>query len=729
MFNISPYFALFLLVITFDVFAGIDKKHDDNINLTLGNGEGQPGEHYWQQKLTYKITAHLQPSKKYLQASAEVTYYNNSPDSLTKLWFELPQQRFKAQSKSIKFNKPALTKHDSVVAGTNYLKVFDKSGKPLKVHWHDTFFFIEPTNEIKAHSQRKFTFEWDLTLVNRTHTMRPRSGYEVFEKDKMLLGLAQWFPRAVAYTSAIKWSLTPFLGEAEFSLELADYQVTLSLPSDYLVMATGQLQNPEAVLSTSQYDKWLNLAEEPVFITETTASTPASTKQDSKLNDKIWYFSANNVRDFSFATGNNLLWQSQKLVIKGKPIRLNVVFPDNGRWLWAHYALAATRHSVQYLSNTLGEFPFETLSIVNLSGISMEYPGIKFVGFRGPDHNINAKQAVYSRTEKYDVIGGIIHEVAHSYFPMQVNTDERLQGFFDEGLTSYLSYLVEQAWNPNFQSFYGKPFRVFEASKKDNYSPPYQFADEVSNKLDSHYHVPAVAFNVLNQSLLDDNQFHQVLVDFITTWQGKRAYFKDFTNFVTSQAGKDLKWFWYHWFETNKHVDMAIDHIELVPSNKNSLSAVDFGDDDTNNITLAQINVIDPSREKPLGTSFEGINPDKQDQYSYTSDDNELSTFNWETCLFEQKDKRKLAKQELQTGIRLQLSNLGGIPAPIVVKVILNDGTSLLKTWPEKLWLLHSNPIKLVWNFEREVNIRCIVLDAERMTGDVDRENNLYIVK
>ena len=105
-----------------------------------------------------------------------------------------------------------------------------------------------------------------------------------------------------------------------------------------------------------------------------------------------------------------------------------------------------------------------------------------------------------------------------------------------------------------------------------------------------------------------------------------------------------------------------------------------------------------------------------------------MSTFNWETCLLEQRDKRKLAKQDLQTGIRLQLSNLGGIPAPIVVKVILNDGTSLLKTWPAKLWLMQSSPITLLWDFESEVNIRCIVLDAERMTGDVHRENNLYRV-
>ncbi len=721
MHNVIKYSVLFLLLIILGAKANSEIEHHASINMSLGNGEGQPSKHYWQQKLRYKIKAQLQPSKKYLKASAEVKYYNNSSDELPLLWFELPQQRFKVGSKSYKINEFTLAKEEPVQAGTSYLKVFNKSGTQLKVSWHDTFFSVELVSAVKPQSHTELKFEWDLTLINREHKMHPRSGYEIFENNKSILGGAQWFPRAVAYTAANKWSLNPFLGEAEFSLELADYQVEINLPSDYVVLATGELDNPTAVLSKEAYEKWHNIAQTPVVI--------YPSKDVSNITNKKWRFKAKNVRDFSFAAGNNLLWHTQQVNVLGEMIRLNVAFPDNGRWLWNNYAFSATYHSVNYLAELFTMVPFKTLSVINLSGISMEYPGIKFVGFRGPDHNINDKQASYSRTEKYDVIGGIIHEIAHSYFPMTVNIDERVEGFFDEGLTSYLSYLVEQAWNPNFQSFYGKPYRVHEATNKPEYSAPYKLADDLSNKLDSHYHVPAVAFNVLNQSLLDKGQFQQVLADFIHLWQGKRSYFKDFTNFVEAQSNKDLQWFWHYWFETNKHVDLAIEALELVPSKQNSDTNDVVENNNAINAATTQLKVIDPAKAKPLVDSFEGINPNKQDKYSYSSDDTELSSFYWEKCLLDQKSKHFAVKQDFQAGIRLQLNNLGGIPAPIVLKVFLDDGTSLIKTWPAELWLEQPSPITLAWDFAKDVQISCIVLDPNRMTGDIQRENNLYIVK
>src|SRR5690606_18908781 len=107
-----------------------------------------------------------------------------------------------------------------------------------------------------------------------------------------------------------------------------------------------------------------------------------------------------------------------------------------------------------------------------------------------------------SRTEKHDVLGGIMHEVAHSYFPMLVNTDERQEGFFDEGMVSFLAYLLEQSWSTNFQSFYGDPSEVGAVMQKASYAAPVRRADHFSAKLDSHYHVPAVAWVILRQHII-----------------------------------------------------------------------------------------------------------------------------------------------------------------------------------------------------------------------------------
>ncbi|RHW76476.1 M1 family aminopeptidase [Colwellia sp. RSH04] len=727
MHNIKIYCVLFLLVMSLDLEAATDNKPQNIIEMSLGNNDGLPNDSYWQQKLDYKIIAKLEPKNKYLTASAEVTYYNNSPTDLLILWFELPQQRFKEEKQK--------TSESNDIA-TKYLQVTDKYGTPLKVVWRGTFFSIEPTQPIKARSEFVFHFSWDLTLINRSDALQPRSGFETFDEDKFLFGVAQWFPRAVAYSAARGWSLTPFLGKGEFSLELADYDVEINLPSNYLVLATGQLKNPDTALSKKQYKQWLTLTDTPVFI----SSSVEESKGKLKNENKKWHFEAYNVRDFSFAAGNNLIWQSQKIKVLDKSIRLNVSYPDNGRWLWHQYALPATRHSVNYLTELLGVFPFKTLNVVNITGISMEYPGIKFVGFRGPNVEVNKEEIKYTRTEKYDVIGGIIHEVAHSYFPMTVNTDERLEGFFDEGLTSYLSYLVEQAWNPNFQSFYGKPYRVFEANHKVDYSAPYQLADKVSNKLDSHYHVPAVAFNVLNKLVLEKHNFNEILANFIKQWRSKRAYFKDFENFVSAQSNENLQWFWHYWFETNKRVDLSIDNVELISASE----SIEFPTHQTQHKhkpqeNIAAINyaivkntaVSDPSQAKLLGNSFEGLNLSKQDQYTHFSDDVELAAFHWEMCAYSQMNN---SHQILSSGVKFTVNNIGGIPSPIELKVILNNGESLNKKWPVEYWLINIDSVKskkslqLEWLFEKNVKIKCVVVDPRRMTGDTQRENNYYAV-
>ncbi|MBU1311537.1 MAG: hypothetical protein KKE30_18600, partial [Gammaproteobacteria bacterium] len=210
------------------------------------------------------------------------------------------------------------------------------------------------------------------------------------------------------------------------------------------------------------------------------------------------------------------------------------------------------------LAQYFGDFPFTAMNVVNIAGIGMEYPGITFVGFRGPNAAINGPAPAYSRTEKHDVLGGIMHEVAHSYFPMLVNTDERQEGFFDEGMVSFLSYLLEQRWSTDFQSFYGDPGEVGVVMHKSSYAAPVRRADHFSAKLDSHYHVPAVAWVILRQHLIGPELFDATLSDFVHHWRGKRAQFADIIRFFHAKTGLDLHWFWRGWFYSNKHVDLAL---------------------------------------------------------------------------------------------------------------------------------------------------------------------------
>ncbi|MEO3877324.1 M1 family metallopeptidase [Rheinheimera fenheensis] len=516
------------------------------LSLPAGSSStGVPSAQYWQQQVNYRIQAELLPDTATLSASADIEYHNNSPQPLTELWFELPLNRFLPDSISTALHGEGLGS-----AGVRQIAFFVKK-QPLPLLRQDTFYRVSLPKPLASGASTRLNVSWQLQLPERTDPRRPRAGVERFSDGSKLFGVALWFPRAVAFTDS-GWALSPFIKDAEFATEPGDYQFDIRVPADYVVLASGELQNAAEVLSKTQYQAWQQRG----------SSQTLQVQPGSGSGKKSWQFQAQNVRDIAFAAGNKLIWHIEQLKLNGRWHRLNVAYPDNGRWLWHKYALASTRHSVQQLAEYFGEFPFSVMNVVNIAGIGMEYPGITFVGFRGPDAPVNGPAPAYSRTEKHDVLGGIMHEVAHSYFPMLVNTDERQEGFFDEGMVSFLSYLLEQSWSIDFQSFYGNPDDVGAVMHQATYAAPVRRADHFNAKLDSHYHVPAVAWVILRQHLIGSELFDATLRDFVRHWRGKRAQFADIIRFFHAKTGQDLHWFWRGWFYSNKHVDLALAGID-----------------------------------------------------------------------------------------------------------------------------------------------------------------------
>ncbi|SNY56645.1 hypothetical protein SAMN06297280_3100 [Arsukibacterium tuosuense] len=515
---------------------------------------GVPSAQYWQQQVDYQINAELKPASATINATGQIHYQNNSPQTLTALWFELPLNRFLPDSISTALHGKGLG-----AAGLQQIR-FSADNKELTLLRQDTFYRVSLAEPLLPGQRASLNVSWQLQLPERTDPRRPRAGVERFSDGSSIFGVALWFPRAVAFTDE-GWALSPFIKDAEFATEQGNYQVNISLPAEYLLLATGELTNPEQVLTEAQYRAWQQQGSAQLLMPELLVPELLMPKSGDGTASKTWQFSATQVRDFAFAAGNKLIWQTEQLNINGRWQRLNVAYPDNGRWLWHKYALASTRHSVIELSEYFGEFPFKTMNVVNIGGIGMEYPGITFVGFRGPDAAINGPAPAYSRTEKHDVLGGIMHEVAHSYFPMLVNTDERHEGFFDEGIVSFLAYLLEQRWSTDFQSFYGDPKDVGAVMQQAAYAAPVRRADHFSAKLDSHYHVPAVAWVILRQHLIGPELFDATLRDFVGHWRGKRAKFADIIRFFHAETGLDLHWFWRGWFYSANHVDLALANV------------------------------------------------------------------------------------------------------------------------------------------------------------------------
>jgi hypothetical protein len=661
----------------------------------ISSPAGTPSESYWQQQLSYKIDAKVDTDNASLKASAVLDYRNQSPDTLTTLWFELPQQRFAPGSLARKQYQAEA----SETGGTTSLRVTDAAQQPLALSWQDTLVAVTLDEPLKPGQQVQLHFDWDLKLVSRSHQLVPRSGYEQIDGENRLLAFAQWYPRALRYGPQ-GWNLQPFIKNAEFSLEIADFAVTIDAPPQFLLLASGDWQSAAQNLPESVFKHYRQVSAD-------TSTTLLGSEQPWPINNQQpWRFKGEQLRDFTFVAARDVIWQARKVKHSRGDILITAAYPDNGRWLWHKYALEAGVFAIDQLSEWLGPPAAKSIHLVNIAGLGMEYPGLKLVGFRGPDADITGPAPQYSRTQKYDVIGGILHEIAHAWMPMTVNTDERAEGFFDEGLTSYLAFWLEQRWSENFQSFYGEPAKVGPVMTADDYLPPVTFAEEVHSKLDSHYHVPAVALNILRETLLGRAQFDTIVADFFHTWRGRHAGFADFVRFVNQQSGESLDWFWRGWFMQRGYVDIELARAQVIlPQHWNNQRKLAYLQHYPSAPSLTR------SRNSNEGPAYEQRNPELLDHHS---------------TLHDQTYARLGAKTKAveQPQLRVTLLNKGSIPMPVPLQLRYADGTVQSYLLSVDIWRQNPEQAEIMLSLAADKAVSLLHLDPLQQIGDARRANH-----
>ncbi len=416
-------------------------------------GSGAPGNKYWQQKADYTMDVELDDKNQRIIGSETIKYYNNSPDALTYLWLQLDQNHFRKDSDAkLTQTAPKMENVPLVIAealiqqnnefGYNITAVKDAAGAPLPHTIVKTMMRIDLKEPLKAGQTVTFSVDWNFKIVDSKRN-GARSGLEYFAQDgNYLYGLAQFFPRMVAYNDVTGWQHKQFLGMGEFTLEFGDYKVRITAPDDHVVGATGVLQNPEQVLSQKQRDRLeqAKSATKPVLIvTPDEAKANEATKSESKpKGKKTWIFHAENVRDFAFASSRKFIWDAQGHNVNGNQVLAMSLYPKEGNPLWGQYSTASIVHTLNVYSRYSFDYPYPVAYSVNgpING-GMEYP---MMCFNGPRPEADG---TYSARTKYFLITVIIHEVGHNYFPMIVNSDERQWTWMDEGLNSFLQYLAE----------------------------------------------------------------------------------------------------------------------------------------------------------------------------------------------------------------------------------------------------------------------------------------------
>ncbi|ESQ74037.1 M1 family metallopeptidase [Asticcacaulis sp. AC402] len=701
------------------------------------NAAGEPGYRYWQQKVDYRIKATLDEAAKTITGSETVTYQNNSPDTLRYLWLTLDQNNYKrgsiAELTRTTAGKELTTsgvrrakRMQTWEGGFNDLKVTDAAGAPLPFTVVDTLLRIDLAQPLKSGETLTFSMNWSFPIPE-TRVVGGRSGYECFTKpgedgNCIFLG-AQWFPRLAVYSDYEGWHNKAFVGAGEFTLEFGDYEVELTVPADHIVSATGELQNPEAILSAAQASRLdqAKTAAEPVYIV--TAQEAAAAEKTKAAGTKTWRFTAGNVRDFAFASSRKFIWDAQgvKNADPAHPVVMAMSFyPKEARPLWDAYSTKSIAHTLKVYGDFAFPYPYPTAQSVNGPVGGMEYPMITFNGPR-PIKDKKTGELTYTERAKYGLIGVVIHEVGHIWFPMTVNSDERQWTWMDEGINSFVEFQAHKQWDKKFPSRRGEPRDMIEYMVSENQVPIMTNSESIPQFGNNAYGKPATALVILRETVLGRETFDFAFKEYSRRWAFKRPTPYDFFRTMEEASGVDLDWFWRGWFYSTDHVD-----IELV------------------DIKKARINTRDPEIEKPWEKLQDDEKPDSLTEMRNTeptvvSTDPKTRDFYDETTAFtptvkakkKYADAMKDAEPELKEALavkdsfyNLTFRNKGGLVMPVIVKLDFTDGTSETVRIPAEIWRM--NPVEVTWQYVTPKTLKQAELDPLWETADANTANNAF---
>jgi len=479
--------------------------------------DGKPGHLYWQQKVDYVMDIRLDDEKQQIFGEEEITYTNNSPNELEYLWVQLDQNMRHPDSDTYKSSTQEISDEmriweyfrmfNDFPGGFNLEYVQDANGKDLNPTINKTMMRIDLDKPLKTNESTKVKIKWWYNINDRME-IGGRSGYEYFEEDdNYLYTIAQFFPRMAVYSDVDGWKNKQFLGRGEFALPFGDYDVKITLPDDMIVGATGEIQNKNVVLSQEQQQR-LKAAEKsnkPILVVTQEEAT-ANEKSRSK-KEKTWHFKAENVRDFGWAASRKFIWDAQGVPVGDKTVMAMSLYPKEGNPLWEKYSTKAIALTLKVFSERTFDYPYPVAYSVHTARLGMEYPMISF-NFGRPN-----KDGTVSDRTKYGMIGVIIHEIGHNYFPMIVNSDERQWTWMDEGLNTFLQYETEKEWEDEtgkpFPSRRGPPEKIVNYMKGDktNISPIMTNSESIWQFGNNAYGKPATALSILRETVMGPELF------------------------------------------------------------------------------------------------------------------------------------------------------------------------------------------------------------------------------
>ena len=630
-----------------------------------------------------------------LYGKSLITYQNNSPDDLEYLWVQLDQNIRKNNSPSLDKNPLAMSELKQIESfvddlllkpfdgGFNIEYVKDSNGKSLKNLVNNTMMLIHPKSPIKSGDKYIFSIKWNYSINNHVKK-RGRSGYEFFSEDgNKSYVIAQFFPRLAVYNDVEGWQNHQFWGNGEFALNFGDYKVNITVPADHILEATGELQNPKEVLSKvefGRYKKALITKDNPVLIVNQD-EVELKEKNTSKKK-KTWKFIAKNVRDFAFASSRKFIWDMMVVPINGKNIIASSLYPKEGNPLWEEYSTKVVAQTLKTYSNYTFDYPYPKAVSVHAKNQGMEYPMICW-NYGRPE-----KDGSYSDRVKYGMISVIIHEIGHNFFPMIVNSDERQWGWMDEGIDTFLQYLTEKEFDPEYPSRRGPPNKIvpYMSGNQEYIAPIMSNPENVYQLGPNAYAKPATALNILRETIMGKELFDFAFKTFSERWMFKHPTPEDFFRTMEDASAIDLDWFWRGWFYSTDYVDIGIKNFKrfyISPDPSKNVKDVFDGYGISKNELSPLVFMVTDDEESFDSNLMDGNPIEKSLPLKKFIDEN-----------FLEDDINKLRTSNYF--YEIEFEKPGGLVMPVIFELTYSDGSKKIIRYPDEIWRKNDDSFKKV---------------------------------
>lgn len=708
---------------------------------------GAPGPKYWQQRADYNIKCELDEANLTLKGIETITYYNNSPDVLTYLWFQLDENEHSSidnanyQESSTLGKQVSLSMVDKLLEnktdngnGDKITKLTDANGKALKYTINKTMMRVDLPAPLKPGQQFVLNINWHYKITNRM-TVGGRGGYEYFPEDgNYLFTMSQWYPRLCVYSDFQGWQNHQFTGRGEFALTFGNFSVQMTVPADHVVMATGQCQNYAQVLSPAQLNRWNQAqnAKEPVEVV--TLDEAKKAEQQKSTQKKTWIFKAENVRDFAWGSSRKFIWDAVPAYVEGKKVMCMSAYGKEAYGLYRKFSSKTVAHTIKSYSKFSIPYPYPVAQSIEAAN-GMEYPMICF------NYGRTDKDGTYTESAKNGMLGVIIHEVGHNFFPMIVNSDERQWTWMDEGLNSFVEYLTEELYDNKFPSRKGAAWAIVDYMKlpKDQLEPIMTNSENIVRFGPNAYTKPATGLNILRETIMGRELFDYSFKEYARRWAFKHPTPADLFRTMEDASGEDLDWFWRGWFYGIEPCDIGIDSVKHAVYDPNGAY---IAGNDNRMMGMQRGNGID----KPAVNAFEDIskirNRENKNIIFLTDADTTLRDFYWRydrgiepyDSTFKVATQQPAAAEPLADaekakyqGIHLyevSFSNKGGLVMPIIVEFTFEDGTKETEKIPAQIWRKNENNVSKVFLTKKKaVHIQ---LDPMKETADIDESNNSW---